>query len=1060
MAALNSKGPAEPKREDRIIEGINEKGFFNEQAVKGGCSVRVGVRVRPMLPRETATGDSICTRCDPARNSLVVGIDKQYSFDRVFGIESRQEEVFDVCVKNLVLGSFAGYNSTVLAYGQTGSGKTFTMGTDATLAVSKENQGIVPRVISLIFDEVEKKKGIKEFVIKVSFVEIYNEEIHDLLDPQGQGKIVIRELTRGLPSLCGQREEQVADYDALFQTLERGALNRRTKSTLMNESSSRSHAIFTINIEQHTIEDLYPKDTKEPAPAGDASATPAADSQEFMTAKFHFVDLAGSERIKKTGAEGDTLHEGICINKALFVLGKVINALTDESGRTAYRPYRESCLTRILQDSLGGNARTTMIACVSPAESSQEETLSTLLYACKARSIKNKPVVNHDPTTTLIHQLQQQVYDLQRELTRYRKGGSIPLALKAADSGPAGGETAAADKDFKADIAMLRRQNEGLKSALSQAEDQRRAKEIDYLSVEKQRDLLQLQNEKFKEYIGKVAPKDMEGLVAGADTGLGAIEECRRQIAEQQTAAEKREQDYRELQAKYEEECRSANAQGEQMFKLNQEMQQLKRTLVKMRRGESRKQPEPRPHSYRNSPTKAQQDSVPNIASSDQWISPELDEQLKEANELFINELANSLTTLISDPAKSPRPSTVSAAEPESKQSATETSTESTAPNQETSASCAEAADDEEREEAEAMVEGEEQVEGESPTESAKETEAGKEMKETLNKVEVDIHEREKALEQIKEKHKEMQENLIAIMKEQWHKKVEEQERELDKLRSDQERAVQIAPKDTRGNVELQYKKKIGEYEGKLREYKRSEAHEQQLLKQTAEQEARIQSMSDVIAKMKQQKVELARQMKRDRETYERTKREQAKETLKLKQESIKQKMMINKLTREKERATRLKEAARKENLPLPKREQVSGYKHYVEDFTNQLVSLRQETSQVQKEEGKQKGIEARLDEENKALCKLRVEGEKFAAAKKEFNPEKDYDRIQAVDCEIEKNQKTATDLQTTIENLECTLRYHEEKVARIEHGRVQLKSQLAWYDFVQNPVVCSAREG
>ena len=367
------------------IEGLNPNGFFNESISKGGCSVKVAVRVRPLLPKELNAGESSCVRTMIKDNTIIVGLEKSFGFDKVFGVDSTQQEVFDICVKNLLLSSFAGYNSTVLAYGQTCSGKTFTMGTDAALSGSTDQQGIIPKVVKMMFDEVEKHKTTKEILIKVSFIEIYNEEIHDLLDPQGQSKITIRELTRGIPSLCGQQEERVTNCEDLFKLLEKGAVHRRTRSTLMNECSSRSHAILEINIEQHLIEDLNVTDN--------SLTNSSTNAQEFVTAKFHFVDLAGSERIKKTGAEGETLQEGISINKALFVLGKVINALTDETGKNTYKPYRESNLTRILQDSLGGNARTTMIACVSPAESNQEETLSTLMYACKARSIKNKTVI-------------------------------------------------------------------------------------------------------------------------------------------------------------------------------------------------------------------------------------------------------------------------------------------------------------------------------------------------------------------------------------------------------------------------------------------------------------------------------------------------------------------------------------------------------------------------------------------------------------------------------------------------------------------------------------------
>ena len=242
--------------------------------------------------------------------------------------------MFESCVKNLVLGCFSGFNATVLAYGQTGSGKTFTMGSGYTIGLSDTDLGIIPRVIKLIFDEVELRKAKAEFIIKCTFLEIYNEELHDLLDPsclssnsngekQLQKKeITIREEKVGTISVYGLREEKVSSYEELASCLDRGSNFRSTSCTLMNNQSSRSHAIFTISIEQHIIEDLY-----------QAQESQAGPSEEFMVAKFHFVDLAGSERVKRTGATGTTLKEGISINKGLLSLGNVISALTEEAKR-------------------------------------------------------------------------------------------------------------------------------------------------------------------------------------------------------------------------------------------------------------------------------------------------------------------------------------------------------------------------------------------------------------------------------------------------------------------------------------------------------------------------------------------------------------------------------------------------------------------------------------------------------------------------------------------------------------------------------------------------------
>lgn len=243
------------------------------------------------------------------------------------------------------------------------------------------------------------------FVVKVSFLEIYNEEIHDLLvlnTVSSEKTINIRE-DKGSVVLMGLHEETVGSMDEMINCLDRGSISRSTASTLMNSQSSRSHGIFTINIEQELL------------PEGDD------EIQEFTMAKFHFVDLAGSERAKRTGASGATLKEGININKGLLCLGNVISALTDDSKKAHHVPYRDSKLTRILQNSLGGNAKTSMIACISPAEINFEETLNTLKYASRARHIKNKPVINTDPQSALVASLKQEVYGLKQEIRNYQK---------------------------------------------------------------------------------------------------------------------------------------------------------------------------------------------------------------------------------------------------------------------------------------------------------------------------------------------------------------------------------------------------------------------------------------------------------------------------------------------------------------------------------------------------------------------------------------------------------------------------------------------------------------
>ena len=303
------------------------------------------------------------------------------------------------------------------------------MGTGSTVGLPNEQIGIVPRVFDFIFEEIEnrrKQSDFSEFNVKVQFLELYGDDMRDLLDTiildkltgHSTKKLQIKEAKNGSISVDGLKSEIVTTKAECISHLNKGIAQRMTAQTHMNEASSRSHAIFTVTIEQKIVTMIEPAEN-EPQPADSEPQT----TEENISAKFHFVDLAGSERIKKTGAVGQTLKEGIQINQGLSSLGNVIAALTDqkkiEAGKS-FIPYRNSKLTRILQDSLGGNSRTTMIACVSPAESNYEETLSTIKYASRARNIKNKPVVNRDANSILIEGLRNQVTTLQTEVGEYQ----------------------------------------------------------------------------------------------------------------------------------------------------------------------------------------------------------------------------------------------------------------------------------------------------------------------------------------------------------------------------------------------------------------------------------------------------------------------------------------------------------------------------------------------------------------------------------------------------------------------------------------------------------------
>ncbi|XP_072285830.1 chromosome-associated kinesin KIF4A [Pyxicephalus adspersus] len=370
-----------------------------------GIPVRVALRCRPLVAKELNEGCKTCLKFVPGEPQVIVGSEKAFTYDYVFDPTTEQEEVYNSAVGPLINGLFKGYNATVLAYGQTGSGKTFSMG--GAYTHDQENEptvGVIPRVIKALFKEIQQRTDW-EFKLKVSYLEIYNEEIIDLLAPRERtSPISIREDPKEGIKICGLMERDVKTDVDMVSCLEQGNNCRTVASTAMNSQSSRSHAIFTISVEQ----------------------LEANDKNNSFRSKLHLVDLAGSERQKKTKAEGDRLKEGISINRGLLCLGNVISALGDDSKRGGFVPYRDSKLTRLLQDSLGGNSHTLMIACVSPADSNMEETLNTLRYADRARKIKNKPIVNTDPQAAELQRLKQQVQDLQVLLLQAH-GGTLPV---------------------------------------------------------------------------------------------------------------------------------------------------------------------------------------------------------------------------------------------------------------------------------------------------------------------------------------------------------------------------------------------------------------------------------------------------------------------------------------------------------------------------------------------------------------------------------------------------------------------------------------------------------
>ncbi|XP_016113491.1 kinesin-like protein KIF21A [Sinocyclocheilus grahami] len=402
-------------------------------------AVRVALRIRPQLAKEKIEGCHICTFVTPGEPQVVLGKDKAFTYDYVFDMDSTQDTIYANCTEKLIEGCFEGYNATIFAYGQTGSGKTYTMGTGFDVTIPDEELGIIPRAVSHLYKGIEQRcqaaadqgRPVPEFKISAQFLELYNEEVLDLFDTtrdiemkKQKSHIKIHEDASGSIYTVGVTTRTVSSEAEMMQCLKLGALCRTTASTQMNVQSSRSHAIFTIHICQVRVCAPAESPPEQDNETDNRLANSSSEMEEFetLTAKFHFVDLAGSERLKRTGATGDRAKEGISINCGLLALGNVISALGDRSKRSTHVPYRDSKLTRLLQDSLGGNSQTVMISCTSPSDQDFMETLNTLKYANRARNIKNKVVVNQDKASQQISALRTEIARLQMDLMEYRTG--------------------------------------------------------------------------------------------------------------------------------------------------------------------------------------------------------------------------------------------------------------------------------------------------------------------------------------------------------------------------------------------------------------------------------------------------------------------------------------------------------------------------------------------------------------------------------------------------------------------------------------------------------------
>uniref|UniRef100_A0A4X1TEA1 Kinesin-like protein n=1 Tax=Sus scrofa TaxID=9823 RepID=A0A4X1TEA1_PIG len=463
---------------------------------------------------------------------------KPYVFDRVLPPSTTQEQVYNACAKQIVKDVLEGYNGTIFAYGQTSSGKTHTM--EGKLH-DPQLMGIIPRIAHDIFDHIYSMDENLEFHIKVSYFEIYLDKIRDLLDVS-KTNLAVHEDKNRVPYVKGCTERFVSSPEEVMDVIDEGKANRHVAVTNMNEHSSRSHSIFLINIKQENVE-----------------------TEKKLSGKLYLVDLAGSEKVSKTGAEGAVLDEAKNINKSLSALGNVISALAE--GTKTHVPYRDSKMTRILQDSLGGNCRTTIVICCSPSVFNEAETKSTLMFGQRAKTIKNTVSVNLELTAEEWKKkyekekeknktLKNVIQHLEMELNRWRNGEAVPedeqisakdqKTLEPCDNTPiidniapvVAGITAEEKEKYDEEISSLYRQlddkddeinqqsqlAEKLKQQMLDQDELLASTRRDYEKIQEELTRLQIENEAAKDEVKEVL-QALEELAVNYDQKSQEVED-------------------------------------------------------------------------------------------------------------------------------------------------------------------------------------------------------------------------------------------------------------------------------------------------------------------------------------------------------------------------------------------------------------------------------------------------------------------------------------------------------------------------------------------------------
>ncbi|XP_014167698.1 kinesin-like protein KIF3A isoform X2 [Geospiza fortis] len=488
---------------------------------------------------------------------------KTFTFDTVFGPDSKQLDVYNLTARPIIDSVLEGYNGTIFAYGQTGTGKTFTM--EGVRAVP-ELRGIIPNSFAHIFGHIAKAEGDTRFLVRVSYLEIYNEEVRDLLGKDQTQRLEVKERPDVGVYIKDLSAYVVNNADDMDRIMTLGHKNRSVGATNMNEHSSRSHAIFTITIE--------------------CSEKGVDGNMHVRMGKLHLVDLAGSERQTKTGATGQRLKEATKINLSLSTLGNVISALVD--GKSTHVPYRNSKLTRLLQDSLGGNSKTMMCANIGPADYNYDETISTLRYANRAKNIKNKARINEDPKDAMLRQFQKEIEELKKKLEEGEEisGSETSDSEEEDDDGEIGEEKrkkrrgkkkVSPDKMVEMQ-AKIEEERKALETKLDMEEEERNKARAELEKREK--DLLKAQQE-HQSLLEKLSALEKKVIVGGVDL-LAKAEEQEKLLEESNMELEERRKRAEQLRKELEEKEQERLDIEEKYTNLQEEAQGKTKKLKKV----------------------------------------------------------------------------------------------------------------------------------------------------------------------------------------------------------------------------------------------------------------------------------------------------------------------------------------------------------------------------------------------------------------------------------------------------------------------------------------------